>query len=373
MKKKFSLYRFLYSTVLSFVVALPIFLATTLVCANDLNETIEGCLHPAKELAFEQLFTLSDKMKTLVPIALSEQSQLDPEKIVIFPLSSAPILPYHYEQEIANFNELPLEQVVALLRNFHHDPVKNGLFGFYITADQKKVRLVKDINLIEAYKVAKSALQKAALTVEDIIKIRTKSEHFIYERVTTKSKQHKIKGKIKKFSWNQDNKSIVINSPLSDEVILRYQKMGYTISKYNTYREIPKASLKNNPYYFVPDDKPTTVYYSITFPRQEIMKTSLQNYVEKLNRMMSEKEESPEKIATFAVQELLIMHPFDDGNGRTARIIGQAIYEKLTGKSIVFPHAFHQELNYSEKELSQLISTPANSKANSPVTTPEQK
>jgi hypothetical protein len=68
----------------------------------------------------------------------------------------------------------------------------------------------------------------------------------------------------------------------------------------------------------------------------------------------------PEVISSYAVQELLIMHPFKDGNGRTARLLGQILYKKLTGKTILFPAEFHKEMSYPLHELaSKLFADPA--------------
>ncbi|MBF0360706.1 MAG: Fic family protein [Oligoflexia bacterium] len=330
--------------------------------ASD-QEVIGGCKYKAKEFLLRDLFAYiktENSNENLRPKLLPDKDSqlLNSTNIVQFPLTTFQIIPYKYEKELADFNELPLSQAVALLRNFHNKPVKNGLFGFYVVKKNKddketmKVRMIKGINLFSAYKLANESIKKKnAFSEEDIINIRRSAEEIIYKK---NNSNKNFKPRIQKFNWIPDKKTILMNSPLNKEVVTRLERLGCVVKSYQQYNEIPPEILKNNPYYFKPQ-KEMKDLYSISYPDSSVQKKNLANYVVKLNKMLQEKKLPAERIATFAVQELLIMHPFDDGNGRTARILGQVIYEHLTGKSIIFPPEFHKELDYSEDDLVKKI------------------
>ena len=89
-----------------------------------------------------------------------------------------------------------------------------------------------------------------------------------------------------------------------------------------------------------------------------------------LDRLASEVNEMirlghpPERIAALVVQDLLIIHPFRGGNGRTARVAGQAIYQQLTGRNIVFPDDFHKEMEKTLDQLTESILPPPPHKTN---------
>jgi len=80
-------------------------------------------------------------------------------------------------------------------------------------------------------------------------------------------------------------------------------------------------------------------------------------------------------VAAYAVQRLIVIHPFVDWNGRTGRLLGQVLYEKImlrnttetfrgnvpegwserVGRStIIFPRQFQAEANHSVGELAKL-------------------
>ena len=83
-------------------------------------------------------------------------------------------------------------------------------------------------------------------------------------------------------------------------------------------------------------------------------KKILKKFADEINQMVK-RGDPPERITAFAAQDLLILHPFKDGNGRTARIVAQVIYEALAKKSILFPEAFYHEMEYSLDDLAGTI------------------
>ncbi len=94
----------------------------------------------------------------------------------------------------------------------------------------------------------------------------------------------------------------------------------------------------------------------IDFGSKDKVLENLRNFISELNSMISSKRDPYETIA-FAVQELLIIHPFKDGNGRIARILGQRLGEELLNDTLFFPKEFFREMNYSHQELVSSLRT----------------
>lgn len=69
-------------------------------------------------------------------------------------------------------------------------------------------------------------------------------------------------------------------------------------------------------------------------------------------KLMNEGQDDPLEIAAFAHMEIARIHPFNDGNGRTARLIMNAILMEAGLNPIVFPddEEYTQALEANEKE-----------------------
>jgi len=72
---------------------------------------------------------------------------------------------------------------------------------------------------------------------------------------------------------------------------------------------------------------------------------------ERIDRFLNYGEGRVEDLVAFAVQELLIVHPFVDGNGRIARLLGQVLHEILDRQTVIFPREFFEEMSWSHRDL----------------------
>ncbi|MFN8792309.1 MAG: Fic family protein [Bdellovibrionales bacterium] len=98
---------------------------------------------------------------------------------------------------------------------------------------------------------------------------------------------------------------------------------------------------------------------ALDFGTQARVSRNLDQFLQDLNRRIQDHlqlgQGRVEDLVTFAVQELLIVHPFVDGNGRTARLLGQVLHEVLTRETVIFPREFFEEMSWSHQELTEKL------------------
>ncbi|HVK61487.1 MAG TPA: Fic family protein, partial [Bdellovibrionales bacterium] len=208
-------------------------------------------------------------------------------------------------------------------KNFTKEVVTDGSTGIFLIDDE----FVADgsVNLIKAYGRLKALLRSGRqLTVEDIENVRRDAMDTV------------VVG---------DGK--IISSPV------RYKKRSDRARFPRGFRGLHKQverKLEQFGYSVQQSQSHVTIGYN------DRVKENLANYVERLNQMIANGDNLAETVV-FAIQDFLIIHPFNNGNGRTARAIGQALIEYVSGHSIVFPKQFHREMNYAPKGLVDALVT----------------
>lgn len=221
-----------------------------------------------------------------------------------------------FEEKLAKKADLGLEETVALIRNFTHILTKDGSINVFRRGNN--LVLKTDVNLIAAYKYGKANLVSGSITVDQIIAMRKKAIEVLA--------RDKGREQVRPEFTFKDNESVAkVGNDIHPDTVKKLKEYNFEVTK-------------------VKDG------YLIRYGAMENQVGLLHQYVEQLNEL-ARSQAPPEMITAFAVQELLIRHPFEDGNGRTARLIGQIIYHQYTGKHIFFPKAFHYEMNYTLPEL----------------------
>lgn len=213
--------------------------------------------------------------------------------------------------------EVTPAEIAAIHDNFSSKPVENGPTGVFTTSAGRIID--PNVNLISSYRAFRKILiENSRITVEDILSLRQDGQRF----------QVDSKGDVIEtgFTFKKAGSTATITSPLHAEVALALKEYGYEVAHLDNGRT------------------------RVRYPDEARIQKNLQFYVSMLNHMLS-RGYGASRITSFAVQELLLIHPFSGGNGRTARLIGQAIYFHLTGKAAVFPSEFHKEMSYSIEEL----------------------
>lgn len=225
--------------------------------------------------------------------------------------------------ELAEHSRLTPHQVDAVIRNFHAEITADGATGVFLK--DGKVHVSGSVNLLGAYKEGMRTLEPGRISVEDIEKLRARSMEVL--SVSGRDGQEKLVAPSS--SRKPAGASATVRGQIHPEVKERLERYGYEVrnSKGNT---------------------------KISYARPPDRGDPLEKFVSELN-LMAARHHPPERIAAYAAQELLLIHPFHNGNGRTARLLGQIIYEKLTGKPLVFPPAFHEEMNHGLDDLAKMI------------------
>ncbi|MNJ94902.1 Fic/DOC family protein [compost metagenome] len=227
-----------------------------------------------------------------------------------------------YDVAMAEKSGLSVSEVTALRKNFGDEIPETGELGVYRLGD--KVALDAESNLVGAYSRFSKRLDSGEpLTAQDLIDVRTQSHSL--RAVTKKNGETELvslpmefKGK---FSTTLDSEI----SPYVQERLKHYN-IDFKISEGKTKIMYPEGSRE----------------------------VGLNKLTDDLNTMIA-RGDPAERVSAFAVQELLILHPFKDGNGRTARLVGQALMKKLKGVDVVFPGNFHKEMEYDVDTLTRSI------------------
>jgi prophage maintenance system killer protein len=252
------------------------------------------------------------------------------------------VRPYLYEIDLALHSKLGLEEVVALTRNFTDKlTILTGETG--LLQIDNNILLNSDWNVIGAYKNAINNLSIYNITAQDIIKIRKDSLNMKLKKENLTAYDPGLEFK--------SHQQTLISYELQPDIIEKYAQYGYTLKKISI-DEIPqelewmKNSLRKSGKEFV---------HLLIYPEYEKIYSALKQFTSNLREMINSGKYSAEEITAYCVREFIIIHPFNDGNGRTGRLLGQLIYKKLTGKTILFPKEFHEESSHSEKHLADLI------------------
>lgn len=247
--------------------------------------------------------------------------------------------PYKYEVELAQQSGLSVEEVMGLTRNFHDDLITTGDTGIYRMGNELKY--LPDSNLIKAYKYAMDNMEPGKLTADQLIQMRKYALELNY------FKQGKKEVRVDfKFKGTEDNAYITDN--IDDTVLKKLDDFGHEVVFH------PRDNLPDDLPDFIKlkDDSPGV--YIIKYPSSQRLESELDKLATKINDLV-EARAPPEYIASVAVQDILTLHPFADGNGRSARLYGQVLYKQLTGNTIVFPKLFHKEMSYHAGDLAKSL------------------
>lgn len=253
----------------------------------------------------------------------SEVNQpFDSTKTELFPEGLKPLL---FEQRIAELSNLPVEEVGGLIRNFTSTPKETWIFdnsfGLFLDRRGSVFEVAGDTNLINSYKWALKNLKLGQITRQQIVRMRELAIQELHlENGTTIVRPDSLE-------YKNESDVMTLKSKIHPEVAAKLEAFGYKV------RPVGEGAIE--------------LAYSneVTTPEQR-----LDRFVMQLN-MMHANQRSPKEVAAFAAQELNLIHTFRDGNGRTSRLLGQVIYKMLTGKTIIFPEAFHKEMDYSYADL----------------------
>ena len=201
-----------------------------------------------------------------------------------------------------------MDEVVAITHNFAPEEVLDGSTGIFKLGDE--IVVDANTNLIAAYKEGMGRIKPGALKTSDIVNLRSKGFNIITDGKDLKNVPLRAK-----------TSAAILHDPLHPEVKEKLLKYGYTVEEHDGITKIGYSQSWRGP-------------------------PPLDQFVTRLNELVKLRY-PPEYIASYAMQELLIIHPFQDGNGRTARLLGQIIYKKLTGVDFIFPPSFKKEMGYS--------------------------
>lgn len=251
------------------------------------------------------------------------------------------VQPLKYEMQLAAEAELSVEEVMGITRNFHHTIVTTGDTG--VARIKNNIVLLPDKNLIRAYKEGMALLDlERQITVEDIIQLRKWALETHYFRRGRKVVEEEFRLR------NAEDKAYLMLDEVHETVLETLRTNGCTVELKNLdeFSDDFLARLKLKP--------GTEQLYVVTYPDENVILESIRRFAERLNNLIQSRA-PPEYIASYAVQELLIIHPFKEGNGRTARLLGQILYKKLTDNTLIFPREFHREMNYTLRDLTLLL------------------
>lgn len=234
------------------------------------------------------------------------------------------LIPMRFEVELAKKSMLSLQEIVALSREFSRDYRFDGSLGVWIESPSE-VGIDPNINILQAYRFFTRVRSLRSFSVSDLERLRM----IAFKEARIYDPNLKTSRKIPKFaSDGKKNNFRDKKTDITPAAIERLRKYGHTVHE-------------------------TSTEYIIDYDESKL-KENLAHYVEELNRLIEEKKPWEEVVA-FAVQELLLIHPFDNGNGRTARLLGQIIIFHLKGAPALLPPEFREELKYTQEELVQAL------------------
>jgi hypothetical protein len=268
----------------------------------------------------QRLTTLAKEQEAINPAGKVDSSTASIK--VGTTLTHEPVL--NYDVVMAKKANLSLSEVVALRKNFAEAIPETGETGVFRIGEN--LAMDGESNLVNAYaNFSKKLASGNPLTAKDLIEVRSQAYEF---RSVTNKKGTEIvsiptafKGK---FSTTLETE---ISPYVQDR--LKHYNIEFKIADGKTKIMYPEGSRES----------------------------ALEGLASEINQMIA-KGDPPERIASFATQDLLILHPFKDGNGRTARVVGQALLKNLKNEEVVFPQEFHREMEYSVDDLARKIMPP---------------
>lgn len=225
--------------------------------------------------------------------------------------------------------KLSKEEVYAIRLNFTEGEIpKTGELGVFKL--QGETIIEPNTNLFAAYKEAIKTLSESNLVS---VKLFERIRGLSLEMLATNNGQYLATIPLR---YSESKSYLVNNNSQNDS---RQRIHNYIRKRFDHY------GIK-----LVPSSKgEKIIHQNIDY------KFFLAEISDQVNKMIL-KADTPFKVVTWLVQELLILHPFKDGNGRFARLMGQALFYHLTNRAIVFPREFHYELFYSLDELVEKLS-----------------
>lgn len=247
--------------------------------------------------------------------------------------------PYKYEVELAEKAGLSVEEVMGLTRNFHDDLITTGDTGIYRMG--KELKYLPDSNLIKAYKYAMESMQPGKITADQLIQMRKYALELNYFKHGKKEVRVDFK-----FKGTEDN--AYITDQIDDSVLQRLDDFGHEVVFH------PRDNLPDDLPDFIKLKNDSPGVYVIKYPESQRLEKELDKLATKINELV-EARAPPEYIASVAVQDILTLHPFADGNGRSARLYGQVLYKQLTGNTVIFPKLFHKEMSHHAGDLAKAL------------------
>ncbi|MBY0451677.1 MAG: Fic family protein, partial [Bdellovibrionaceae bacterium] len=232
------------------------------------------------------------------------------------------VSPIRYDVEMAASAKLDVSEVMALRRNFDSTVPETGETGLFRVGDD--VVIDPNTNIVAAYKSFTQRLESGApLTGQDFIDVRKQA--YSVRSANVGEGRTEIPFQFK----NKYTATIPAEIPPYVRERLSHYGIEHRIENGQTKIIYPDAA-RGPPLDRLADD---------------------------VNRMIAEGQ-PPERVTAFMAQDLLILHPFKDGNGRTARLMAQGMYRKMTGRDVVFPEQFKREMEYSVDDLARSILPP---------------
>lgn len=264
----------------------------------------------------------------------SAATKIDREKTLHFPSDATP---YEYEVELAKASGLSLEEIVAITRNFSEHLAYDGSTGVFWNGTELEIDATK--NLIDAYRWGIENIVPGKITFEQIIELRRRA----LSEISVPPAYQRIAPTV---DWNCCGKTSAINGFLAVDAIETLKKFGYRLT-------------------FTYDPPQTKIHYTVDRKRQ---KWNLDRFVDEINGRGGQTNasglayfggavgtsDSPYGIAKM-IRDFIALHPFDNGNGRTGRLLGQILIQKAMNKAVWFPKEFHEELSHSLTDLESIL------------------